>query len=148
MLISWKDSFAIDHGVIDDDHRFLIAAINSLIDEIGRHAVIEAFLPQVLRLRAFAELHFRREERLQEQCGFPGQAGHRAEHQRLLSQLDLVVETLRSAPQGTAPVDTPQLRSFFFRWILGHILEEDIKMKSFLAQAPQHGEVALARLIA
>jgi len=86
-------SLLLDHAanvgvhVVDDEHGILLEALNELRIALlkgtdGR--IVRAMLTQVTELM---RLHGETEERLLEQHGLPGWAGHRAEYQRLLGRL-------------------------------------------------------------
>jgi len=72
---------------MDDQHGILMDAMNELrvatVRGAGRQQV-SALLNQLIE---FFRMHFVSEERLMEQYGFPGVAGHRAEHRRLQAHL-------------------------------------------------------------
>ncbi len=132
MLISWKNNFVIDNGIIDEDHKFLITTLNSIISKLNNHCRVVEFLREVRHLRAFAEMHFRREERLQIQAGYPEIEAHRAEHARLLEQIDAVVQRLGALPPSVVVADYKEMKSFLYRWILVHIIESDVKIRPFV----------------
>lgn len=133
MLITWKEKYVIDEGVIDDDHRFLIHALNLAIEEVRRQAPACSLLKQVLHIKGFAALHFKREEKLQEWSKYPCRHAHCREHGELLARLDEVIAEL-SAASGDEPYpDQDNIKSFFYRWMLSHIIDSDQKLKPFLA---------------
>lgn len=146
MLIVWKDSLAIDNGIIDDDHRFLIERLNAVITALNGRAPREALPRDIRQLRLFAELHFQREERLQAQAGYPGLDAHRAEHRAMLAQLDDMLGELAAVPDGAAGY--PQIKSFMYRWLLGHIIESDARIGAFLKAIDSSAELPLVRIAA
>ena len=148
MLIVWKDSFAIDHGVIDEDHKFLIAGLNSIIGKLSVGAQVGEFRRHTLHVRNFAELHFKREERLQMQCGYPGLAEHRDEHRRLLAGFDAFLAKFADLTDDAVLADAAEAKSFLYRWVLGHILESDARLKPFVEALDTSTELPLARAIA
>jgi hemerythrin-like metal-binding protein len=147
MLIVWKDGFAIDYGVIDDDHRFLIEHLNAIITALSSQAPIEGVCRDIRQLRVFAELHFQREERLQAVAGYPGLDQHRAEHVELLAQLDGILGQL-TKPGDDAQAAYPAAKSFMYRWLLGHIIESDTKIGAFLKTVDSSAELPLVKIAA
>jgi hemerythrin-like metal-binding protein len=76
---------------MDDQHGILIDTMNE-VRLAERRGLGQEQVNEILdRLIEFTRMHFWSEEQLMEQYGFPGLAGHRAEHQRILAQ------TLQSA---------------------------------------------------
>jgi len=138
MLIVWKDKFAIDGGVIDDDHRVLFDTINSIVETSKGTCKCEAVLMEFNRLRDFAIRHFEREERLQRACGFPNQPDHHEQHEDLLDQLARFSEMAESAHDADVSQDKREqmqrkMQSFLYRWLLSHILAHDVKMRPFIS---------------
>jgi hemerythrin len=72
---------------MDDQHGILMDTMNelrlALVGGCGREQLVEL----MERLFEFTRMHFRCEERLMEEHGFPALDAHRAEHQRLLAQI-------------------------------------------------------------
>jgi hemerythrin-like metal-binding protein len=72
---------------MDDQHAILMETLNELrmaaVGGAGRERVSEV----LDRLIEYTRMHFESEEKLMEQAGFPGLAGHRAEHHQLLAEM-------------------------------------------------------------
>ena len=148
MLIVWKENFAIDRGVIDADHKFLVGGLNDIIAKLNNGAQAGEFRRLTQHVRYFAELHFKREERLQEQCGYPGLAEHREEHRLLLRGLDAFLAAFAALPADATLADAREAKSFLYRWILGHILQSDGRLKPYVAAIDTSREPPLARAVA
>lgn len=102
---------------MDDQHGILMDAMSDLrlanVRGAGRRQVSE-LLSQLID---FARLHFSSEESLMEQSDFPGLAGHRSEHERLISRL---LTSARGLEHGDVfPMHT--LLEFLRDWFLEHI---------------------------
>jgi len=86
-LSTWNYVCAIGVRAMDNHHNILMDTMNELrlaaVRGSGREQVSEV----MNRLIAFTRMHFRSEELLMEQSGFPGLDEHRAEHQRMLAQI-------------------------------------------------------------
>jgi hemerythrin len=138
MLIVWKDEFSIDHGVIDDDHRFLFEFVSRILANSREEDFRDRLANELRILREFAVKHFTREEALQRASGFPEQMEHGHLHRDLLDQLDRFVE-LMNLPQHTGePMEKMEnslrkTQSFLYRWLLSHILDHDMKMRPYVA---------------
>ena len=84
--------------------------------------------------RAIAAKHFVREEALMRASGYPRHAEHRREHEDALIQLDRFVEMLANAHYGVMNADSlrGKMHSFLSRWLLSHIMYNDLKMRPYV----------------
>lgn len=148
MLIVWKEEFVVDRGVIDEDHKFLIENLNGILQKLNTHAPAGIVHEMAGCVRNFAALHFLREERLQEQAGYPGLAEHRDEHRQLLADFDRFLAQFAALPEDAAVADVGEAKKFIYRWILGHILRNDGKLAPYLAKLDTSKEAPLVRSVA
>ena len=101
---------------MDDQHGILMDTINELQAELVRGCSRQSASAQLDQLLKFTVMHFRGEEQLMEQLGFPGLAEHRAEHHRLLGQIR--ESSTRVQRSGDVPVRA--LLQFLRDWYLEH----------------------------
>lgn len=132
-LLEWDDSFGIGHAEIDEDHRVMLALINELHDVQSEGSERTALGAVFDRLIEHSRQHFEREEtimaalhydhdRLLEQC---------SEHRILADQLRGMQSRL-DVGDAAAPI-AEELQEFLMTWFYGHVLEEDMKFKPYLA---------------
>jgi hemerythrin len=131
-MLAWKDQFIIDNGPIDRDHKMLVVRINNVLRRLNGKAQADAVLKDIFSLRAHAEFHFKREESLQEQAGYPGLAEHAAEHRQLLAQIDGVLDEIEALPPEAVVPEQRKKKTLFYRWILHHLIDTDQKIKPFI----------------
>jgi len=86
-LLTWNHASSVGVMAMDDQHGILMDTLNEL-----RLAVVHGSSKEVVselmgRLIEFTRMHFWSEEQLMERFNFPGLDEHRAEHKRLLSQI-------------------------------------------------------------
>ena len=148
MLIVWKEEFAVDHGVIDEDHKFLIENLNGILKRLNARAPAGIVHEMAGYVRSFAALHFLREERLQEQAEYPGLEEHRDEHRRMLTEFDRFIAQFAALREDAPVEDIVEAKKFIYRWILGHILCDDGKLAPYLAKLDTSGELPLVRTVA
>jgi len=86
-LLTWSHACTVGVRAMDDQHGILMDTLNELRLAVVRGCGREQLSELLERLIQFATLHFRSEEQLLEQTGFPGLAEHRVAHQRLLRYL-------------------------------------------------------------
>jgi hemerythrin-like metal-binding protein len=86
-LSTWNYVCSIGVRAMDNQHNILMDTMNELhlaaVRGSGREQVNDA----MDRLIAFSRMHFRSEEQLMEQYGYPGLEEHRADHQRIMTQI-------------------------------------------------------------
>jgi hemerythrin-like metal-binding protein len=102
---------------MDDQHAIMMDTMNelrlALLGGTGRTQEGEL----LEKLIEFTRMHFLSEERLMEQFQFPGLAGHRAEHQKLLAQLQ---QSSLRLQHGEA-VHLGDLLCFLHDWFTDHV---------------------------
>jgi len=115
-LLTWNNTCSVGVRAMDNQHGILMDTINELQAELLRGGSRETIDAQFDQLLKFTTMHFEGEEQLMEQLGFPGLAEHRAEHQRLLTQIR--ESSHRVQRSGDVPVCT--LLQFLRDWYLEH----------------------------
>lgn len=147
MAIVWRDEMSIDGGIIDQDHRTLIAIINEFFairEDLREFSELSKLLG---KLHIYTEVHFGREETLQRAAHYPYNEAHHHEHETLLRELAKVNTELNGyAPaEPDAPVAPETLHAFhehvaqFLRhWLVDHIIKSDLRMKPFAAEMKGH----------
>jgi diguanylate cyclase (GGDEF)-like protein/hemerythrin-like metal-binding protein len=124
----WEEAYRSGHRTIDEQHILLFDLSNALFSAAlgGRPAaVVEERLETLL---THAERHFRDEERLLEQVGYPGLAEHRRIHAGLLATARNLQQELKAGQ-----VDFGRLVSYLATDLVkGHLLTEDQNYFSLL----------------
>ena len=145
MLILWKDSFSVDGGVIDADHKFLISIANQILELILHDAPSVSIVQKLASLKMFAEKHFDREKELQQLVCFPEHASHMELHKKLMDDLAVAIEQISSIAQGQSGEEGAverfnNTKRFINRWLLAHIITEDKKMKPYVDAMRQRSD--------
>ena len=127
----WKDSLSVGNAELDAQHKGLLNLVNDVYDAVQGdrpHRPLEALLDETGR---YAEIHFKTEERLMAESGYPGLEEHRKSHEAFR---DLFGE-IRSRSREDQALDL-----FFFlkEWLLGHIGESDADYAPWLKQGRKH----------
>lgn len=85
-LMTWTaEQYGTNVGFADDEHQQIFAKLNKLYDLATGGADRSAIGNQLDDLIAYVVDHFAHEEREMSAKGFPGLAGHKAEHDALVS---------------------------------------------------------------
>ncbi len=125
--IEWSPTLELGIKNLDDQHRELIEALNTLL--AARRAGTRACSARdvVTRLRAFADAHFHIEEGYMRAFGYPDAKTHQQEHQDYLAAVD----RLEAACAGGAGNPEAAL-GFLETWIRGHLPGADRRLGRFL----------------
>lgn len=131
-IIIWEDSWNVGIKDIDDDHKKLVLLIQKLFGALISAQGAEYVKTVFFELIDYTRYHFQREEEIYEKYDFNDLQRHKQLHQDLIQQvLDFSKDLLSKG-------ETEQVSDDFFeflkRWLIDHILEEDLKFKTFLEQ--------------
>lgn len=142
MLIVWRDQMSVDGGLIDQDHRVLIGIINEFSATPATPEAIPALGAILAKLDRYTQIHFEREEKLQRAIIYPYHEAHRRAHKDLIRQLSEVREELK-AKTTKQKLDEivaahAKMGEFLHHWLVDHIIETDLRMKSYTAEIRAH----------
>lgn len=121
LYIVWNERNNTGISIIDEQHRGIIATINSLYYFIqGGHGE-QIIQPTMIMLMQYTAVHFQTEEAILEDAAYPDLKNHSVLHKTLLERTrKLSIDTSRNKDPRTV------LR-FLKEWWLGHIGTEDMK---------------------
>ena len=119
--MQWTAQLALGIESIDQQHRKIVDMINELhAAMLGGRANLEVW-GILIRLNDYTEQHFAYEEQLFSEHGYPGEAEHKADHDRLIGQLKVLEE---KAQRGSLVIGR-ELFWFLNTWLREHILHSD-----------------------
>lgn len=153
MRIQWREEMAIDHGLIDNDHKYLISIMNEFCDSDPLEQTPDHLLNILSKLNTYTTIHFRREEALQRAVHYSFIDAHHHEHGDLLRALYSIHHGLFSfdtqaaeVPEDTVLIPgapdpaTPagrvvrahrKVAEFLRHWLIDHIIKSDLRMKPY-----------------
>ena len=129
-MILWQDHYQIGHPRIDFEHRIFFDLISDF--HLARTGgappdKLQRILEEVV---LYAKFHFKSEENMMFDLGYPGLEAHRLMHRQLTERLgqQVVGANLgRYAPQ--------ELEAFLVDWFVHHVTEEDARVSAYVAQS-------------
>lgn len=131
MLPKWSDEYSIDNPRIDTQHQklFEIARNVELIaDKSVSRAEIKDLLTEFFH---YMKEHFSDEERYMEEIKYPELEVHRRIHKEIIQSMVHLISTIKT---------TNDLKEKLYliskKWLLEHILFEDMKITEFLRTLP------------
>ena len=118
--IVWSEHFSVGVPAMDEEHKKLIAMLNQLRhrDETGTAFNI------VMQMFEYASVHFKHEEELLAHVGYSELETQKREHAAFLAKTSSFSESNMDDP---ALCD--DLLVYLLKWMVHHILEEDMKYK-------------------
>ena len=128
MLFPWSDTYSVNIGIVDMQHKNLVNIINELHRAmIGGKAKQE--LGKILsELVKYTQVHFKTEENLMESHSYPDYANHKLQHEHLTK----TVQEFQSKFQKSEVGLTLDVMEFLKDWLGKHILATDKKYTAFL----------------
>lgn len=133
-LFEWKPFFAVTIEMVDQQHKQLIALMNTYYE---KHLASDypAAIKGLKELVDYTVKHFKDEENLMQKTGYPDFKSHQEGHQSLLKIVTRLSEDYAKAP---GPQTGEKLGSFLKNWLAGHILGIDKKYAPHLHSKGVH----------
>ncbi len=128
-LMTWTEKMSVGVEVLDNDHKKLVSMVNTLFDGIQSGQGKEALGKILDGLVAYTVEHFKREEDLFAQTGYPDGASHKALHEDLCKQ---VVDIQTKFKSGATATLSLEVMNFLKNWLINHIQGTDKKYGPFL----------------
>ncbi len=130
MFIQWSDTYAIGIPAIDNDHKNLVARLNHFFSRSQSGASIAELNSILGNIVGQTSEHFSREEWMLERADVPDLAAHIAEHRRLVDQIRHFHENFQTSDKRRDL--TVDMAEFLSRWLIDHILQQDMPAKPHL----------------
>ena len=128
VLFLWDDSFKVNIGLIDTQHKTLVSMINELHQAMTAGYGKEKLGKILSNLINYTQGHFTTEERLMQSHAYPDFHTHRAEHERLTGTVKDFQRRFLANEVGL----TVEVMGFLEDWLRKHILGSDKRYSPFL----------------
>jgi hemerythrin len=129
-LIVWKPEYNLGVHIVDEHHRGILAAINSLYCEMQQKKCDSILVPVFRIMYEFARIHFKIEEEFFDKLDFPDAVSHRALHNELMETLSEV------GSKSILNRDPHQFMNFQKKWWIDHICDKDRLFRNYLLGKP------------
>jgi hemerythrin-like metal-binding protein len=128
--LTWDDkTMSVGVGVLDDDHKKLVALIDNLFFGLKDGRDKDATDKMLDKVVAHAVEHFNREEAFFEKTGYPDADVHMTAHKNLAKQI--LVFQQRYKKEGTDALAL-EIANFLWTWLVCHDLTFDKKYGPYL----------------
>ena len=122
--VRWRDAFKVGIDQVDKEHQHLFNLVGKLHGETVMDVLDE--------LLDYVSQHFQHEEELMKLASYPDFAEHVAQHEALTNSVAEFIS-------GTTNWDEErvrELRVFATKWLVGHILNSDLKFGRWFRDNP------------
>jgi hemerythrin len=122
--LPWKDEYCLGHDVIDSEHKKLFSIANQIfaIKEPNMHS--KEIKKHIHELYEYMRYHFGHEEEFMAELSFAEIEPHKKKHAEIIEEMNNILK-------GSKDFNILELRLVYMmqKWVLKHILEEDLKVK-------------------
>lgn len=130
--VNWTNELSIGIAQTDEEHRKLVEILNEL-DEAMRHGKGTRIMGDILtHLIEYTVVHFRSEEALMEESGYPERGLHGKQHRQLVQKVQRFENDYRNNGRRI----TKEMMEFLTYWLSNHILVDDMAFGRYYAQCP------------
>lgn len=126
-IINWKNEFSVGVKEMDEQHKKLLGMINRLIEEQHTLTDPRTIADLLTEMTEYAQVHFRAEEFLMAEYGYEQISAQEKQHQAFIDK----TISFYSASDIGPNVLSVALLDYLGSWLVGHILQEDMKYKNF-----------------
>ena len=127
-IITWDARLETRHPKIDEQHQALVKAFNDLHAAMKQGKGREEVGGTLKFLKDYTVTHFRMEEDLMAQAGYPHRERHRERHADFVRKAEDLVEQFEA---GRSMITLPVM-NFIEGWLVEHIQGEDFRLAEYL----------------
>lgn len=139
-LMGWDQSYSVGSAMLDSDHRILLNLLNQLHDATDTGQSRDVVTSVLSVLAEYTEHHFRREELVMTQIGFPGRDEHERTHRALEATVRDIHRRWQDGERQALGEDTLE---FLKKWLTEHILGADKAYQPWIEAAAGFGGPAI-----
>jgi len=129
-ILRWSDSYSVNIGSIDKQHKTLFDLINNFYDELKSRSRQENLLQLINGLIEYTVIHFTNEEQYMKKYNYPDFGIHKIEHTKFINTINDYKERIKSGKLIISIEITNYLKS----WISEHILIKDKQYSDFFVK--------------
>lgn len=123
---AWSKELETGNPQIDEEHQELLRAINRLLEACATGKGEKELSNTLDFLTQYTITHFRHEESLQVQYGYPDYSNHKRFHETFFKVVENLATNLKA--EGATPRLMEDMNKQLVGWLLNHIKTEDVKV--------------------
>ena len=131
MKIVFDESLYTGNELIDNEHKELIERANKLMESCEKGTEKLTAVKTLDFLMDYTDFHFKAEEKLQEECGYPLLDAHKAQHAKFVKAVDELREMLEEE-EGPSEAFVEAVKKNVVDWLLNHIQVWDKQIAEFI----------------
>ena len=128
-MIVWKEAYQTGIDIIDEQHKELVATINSLYSSLTMSSKISALKPAAEMVVEYTKIHFSTEIEMMKKSAYPLTREHHVQHEQLIINAG---RTLQACLKEDG--DPTDFLHFLKDWFLVHITREDKAYSAHLVE--------------
>ena len=133
LYVTWTEDLSVGHELIDADHQYIFDIAKRLHTEItedpdAEYSIVGAVLVELIDHTGD---HFKREETLMQEIGFPGYEAHKLEHALLMNKVNNLHRQFMDGRRDVAI----EVWAFLQKWLISHILNSDMELGRYIRTA-------------
>jgi hemerythrin len=131
--IDWQDTLSVGNDTIDRQHRKWIELYNTfdrVMTDNSPHEAQSSKLDALQLMHEYMLYHFRYEEMLMANHGYPGLAQHWRQHKDFDYKLFAYIRRLET----DRLVSRSEILDMLHKWLVEHIQQEDQQMQRYLEE--------------
>ena len=138
MAYQWDPDLETGHEKIDNQHKQLISALNSIIEASQQGKGKDELFKTLDFLSGYTIMHFQTEEKLQMQYDYPDYVVHKRYH----DEFKITVEGLskRLVDEGPSELLIGEVTTIIGKWLLNHIKGDDFRMAAYVKSKGDSGK--------
>ena len=99
-FLEWKPEYSVGHAAVDNEHREMIATINSVFAQLGASGGDAATARRLEDVFAVVAAHFESEERIMQDAAYDEYEDHKEDHDSLLCRIRDLLDARPADPQA------------------------------------------------
>ena len=133
MSIVFDKNLETGNETIDTQHKELIARVNKLTEDCAVGKEKNVAVQTLDFLLDYTEFHFRDEEKLQEERGYPLMAAHKDQHGKFVKAVGELREMLEEE-EGPTEAFVEAVKKNSVDWLVNHILVWDKQLALYVKE--------------
>jgi hemerythrin len=130
MAYQWDASLETGHAKVDNQHKQLVAALNSIIEASQQGKSSEEIFKTLDFLTGYTVMHFSTEEKLQVQYDYPDYLGHKRYHDEFKVTVGELTQKL--IKEGPTEDVIGMVTTTIGNWLVNHIKGDDFRMAAYV----------------
>lgn len=140
MYARFDDTLVTGNEMIDAQHKELIERINNLLIKAENGSAKVEAVKMLDHLAEYTDYHFKAEEQLQEEIGYPGIAEHKKKHEELRKTVEELHEMLEDQ-EGPTDAFVEQVNQKVVDWLYRHIKGFDRSVAEYRFMIDNHERI-------